>query len=804
MDIRQSYKKVITDKYGLKTYECINKFQATTSQISIINLDIKFMTKCRTTGIIPIHCKLGGRRDASPQTRKILRKAEGKLLNRSIAKSHTRRWRVQQMNKKVESKLEEVLNILDYCNMTNMTQNMVKNKLKFQEQKLNQKFEKLIRKEVKENYSVTKSEVDEHQKRTLMNYSDVQVPKEFIPLLSKGLDFKIASKQFAKLDIISGIESAIKSFNNRARANEYRFECMKILRKGRNKKDNNTNEKMCNGIKLWLKQNELILIENDKGRATCIIEKQKKDELVNNELSNTERYKKLDNDKLETIRAEVNKELALLLKKKHITTEERNELRQITPVTPKARPTLKTHKDPLKIRLIINTQGSSVYKISKRVAKELKALTTSGKSYIKDTEQLVSTIKNEKLDKNESMISFDISDMYPSLPKSEVLQEIERRIRKRSFKPKLKKTALIKLSQIAVKYMTFEINNEFYDQADGLFIGSPCSSCFAEIFIQRLEEVSIYNMIHAPRLWLRKVDDTFTISKHSMDETLKELNTIHPKVKFTAESEEDGKLAFLDCNIIRKEDNTLKTKVYRKATHTGQYINFESNQPLPVKLSVIQTLTKRAKTVCIENNDLNEELNYIQKTMELNNYPPSLVRRTIKSTISNRPKKKPPNEENEIVAYIPYEIGISEKLKSLSNRFNVKLRFTRNKALKQKVNNHEHNVKIDKLKEQGVVYKVNCKKCDLMYIGETGRKLNIRLNEHKNWKDQCKSLSGLSEHIKSTKHNVDWKNVEIICKEQNRPKRKFKEAIAIKKSSGQLMNKKEEMRSLSFIWDSVL
>ena len=92
----------------------------------------------------------------------------------------------------------------------------------------------------------------------------------------------------------------------------------------------------------------------------------------------------------------------------------------------------------------------------------------------------------------------------------------------------------------------------------------------------------------------------------------------------------------------------------------------------------------------------------------------------------------------------------------------------------------------------------------LLYIGETGRKLDIRLNEHKNWSNQCKSLSGLSEHIKSTKHNVDWKNVEIICKEQNRPKRKFKEAIAIKKSSGQLMNKKEEMRSLSFIWDSVL
>ena len=40
---------------------------------------------------------------------------------------------------------------------------------------------------------------------------------------------------------------------------------------------------MC--LKEWLKQNQLILIENDKGRATCLIKNEKVKELINNELT---------------------------------------------------------------------------------------------------------------------------------------------------------------------------------------------------------------------------------------------------------------------------------------------------------------------------------------------------------------------------------------------------------------------------------------------------------------------------------------------------------------------------------------
>ena len=152
-------------------------------------------------------------------------------------------------------------------------------------------------------------------------------------------------------------------------------------------------------------------------------------------------------------------------------------------------------------------------------------------------------------------------------------------------------------------------------------------------------------MLHAPRLWLRKVDDTFTISEHNVNDTLKELNDIHSAITFTAEEEANEQLPFLDCLIKIESDRKLKTKVYKKVTHTGQYINYHSNQPLAVKLSTITNLTKRAKNLCADPHDFNEELRYIKKTMELNDFPENIVTKTIKNHLKKRDKPRKENDD---------------------------------------------------------------------------------------------------------------------------------------------------------------
>ena len=108
----------------------------------------------------------------------------------------------------------------------------------------------------------------------------------------------------------------------------------------------------------------------------------------------------------------------------------------------------------------------------------------------------------------------------------------------------MNKKALIELQIISVEFMPFSCNGQYFDQKDGLFIGLSTSPGYAELYIKRIEEIHVYRMIHTPRLWLRKVDDTFVITKYGKLESPHEVNKFICKVQFTYESALNNALPF--------------------------------------------------------------------------------------------------------------------------------------------------------------------------------------------------------------------------------------------------------------------
>ena len=74
-----------------------------------------------------------------------------------------------------------------------------------------------------------------------------------------------------------------------------------------------------------------------------------------------------------------------------------------------------------------------------------------------------------------------------------------------------------------------------------------------------------------PTMWYRYVDDTMA--------------KIHQHIQFTSEQEKDGRIRFLDTCVSINQDGSTKISVYRKPTHTDQYLNFQSNHHLQQKKS---------------------------------------------------------------------------------------------------------------------------------------------------------------------------------------------------------------------------
>ena len=85
----------------------------------------------------------------------------------------------------------------------------------------------------------------------------------------------------------------------------------------------------------------------------------------------------------------------------------------------------------------------------------------------------------------------------------------------------------------------------------------------------------------APIFWKRYIDDICIALKEDLLEEFKEhLNNIEPSIKFTVEKESYGRLAFLDTQIIHRDDGSLTTMIFRRGTHTDKYLSFDSHHPL--------------------------------------------------------------------------------------------------------------------------------------------------------------------------------------------------------------------------------
>ena len=222
-------------------------------------------------------------------------------------------------------------------------------------------------------------------------------------------------------------------------------------------------------------------------------------------------------------------------------------------------------KDIPPFRPILSAIGTAAYNLAKFFVPALKDFTVNEYT-VRVSFSFCKEIKDQ--DSTLFMGSFDIQSLFTNIPLDETINICV----DRAFQNKKKVKGLLKrhfkqLLALVVKSSCFVFNDTYYQQLDGVAMGSPLGPIFANLFLVYYEHNWLKNcpLQFKPKFYRRYFDYIFLMfeNKEHVKKFFRYMNSRHRNIKFTFEEEQDNKISFLDISITRV-GNELQTSLFRK------------------------------------------------------------------------------------------------------------------------------------------------------------------------------------------------------------------------------------------------
>jgi hypothetical protein len=154
----------------------------------------------------------------------------------------------------------------------------------------------------------------------------------------------------------------------------------------------------------------------DKGNSLAIMDRDKYDKKMENLLKDEATYAMIPKPPFKRVEQELNAMLLNLKNQEKIPKNTYCKLHSSDTIPPAIRGSIKHHKIGYPLRPIVTCIDSALYETSKFLTKILSPLQNKNGFSVANSTQFKHKISNITIDKNKSMISFDVVSLFTAIP----------------------------------------------------------------------------------------------------------------------------------------------------------------------------------------------------------------------------------------------------------------------------------------------------------------------------------------------------------------------------------------------------
>ena len=212
------------------------------------------------------------------------------------------------------------------------------------------------------------------------------------------------------------------------------------------------------------------------------------------------------------------------------------------------------------------------------------------------------------------MASLDVESLFTNIPLEETIKNCVNDLFSNNFySSKLSRKDLYDLLKLATTESSFIFYNKLYKPIDKVAMGPHVGPTLANAFLCHYEKIWPNECPQfIPVVYRRYVCDFFVLfkSKEHLKPFVNYMNWKH-NIKFTFETVDLNNFSFFDIKITQKNNRSV-TSIFRKATFSGVFTNYDSFIFDTYKIGLVHMLLLQFYRICSSMENFHIEVEHLR------------------------------------------------------------------------------------------------------------------------------------------------------------------------------------------------